>query len=293
MSQSGPTAPHKPKGKSGQRRSGAKDAKGTFGPARSGRVPRHRRHKAQNPDDRILLYGLHAVEAALRNPARPVFGVHATANAAQRLEAAIAERAIPCEIVRPTALDRLLPADAVHQGIVLEAGPLPALGLEDLPQAPRPDSVIVVLDQVTDPHNVGAVLRSAAAFGADAMIMQQRHSPPLSAVLAKSASGALDMVPVVQVRNLAEALEELKLRGFWLVGFAEQASEPLEAVTPKRPLAVVLGAEGRGLRQLTRTTCNQLCRISTKEALASLNVSNAAAIALHWASTAGCSSQSG
>jgi len=170
----------------------------------------------------------------------------------------------------------------VHQGVVLETEPLPPAELD----AVRPEGVLMVLDQVTDPQNVGAVLRSAAAFGAVGLVLHERHSPPLAGALAKAASGALDVVPVILVKNLARALTELGERGFLRVGLAEDAPQSLEATPLTLPLALVLGAEGQGLRQLTRETCDTLCRISTKGALASLNVSNAAAIALHWATAA-------
>ncbi|MFD0987061.1 23S rRNA (guanosine(2251)-2'-O)-methyltransferase RlmB [Methyloligella solikamskensis] len=229
------------------------------------------------------LYGLHAVEAALRNDAREVHRLLATPNAARKLESPIAARGTKVETVTPKHLDKLLGPDQVHQGIALEVSPLPALSIEDLPDT----QIVLILDQVTDPHNVGALLRSAAAFGAGALIMQERHSAPLNATLAKTASGALDLVPVILVGNLAQSLEILKERGFWLIGFAEEGADALEGVTPKRPLGIVLGAEGRGLRELTRKTCDQLCRISTQDSLASLNVSNAGAIALHWAASQG------
>ena len=246
-----------------------------------GRGSRRDARKApKNGDsDRLQLFGIHAVEAALANDRRPVYAIQATENAAHKLAALIAKRDLNPERVLPKALDRQLGADTVHQGVLLEAGPLDSLTLDDLDLT----GTILVLDQVTDPHNVGAALRSAAAFGAKGLVMTQRHSPSLGGVLAKSASGALDLVPVVQVRNLAEALAELGDRGVSRLGFAEEAETALEDVSLTSPLAIVLGAEGRGLRQLTRERCDVLCRISTASALASLNVSNAAAIALHWA----------
>jgi 23S rRNA (guanosine2251-2'-O)-methyltransferase len=227
-----------------------------------------------------MLFGLHAVEAALANPKRQVVRLVATENAAQRLGPLIAKRRLKPEPVTPRDLDRLLGADAVHQGVALEAEPLPPVALDEA----DPNGILLVLDQVTDPQNVGAVLRSAAAFGAAGLVMTERHSPPLHGALAKAASGALDIVPVILVKNLAQALTELGERGVMRVGLAEEADTALEAAELKRPLALVLGAEGKGLRQLTREHCDLVCRISTQSALASLNVSNAAAVALHWAS---------
>lgn len=238
------------------------------------------RKPAKNQEtDRVRLFGFHAVEAALANHRRPVFAIQATENAAHKLAPLMAKRGLSPERVLPKALDRILGPDTVHQGVLLEAGPLDSLTLDDLDLS----GTLLVLDQVTDPHNVGAALRSAAAFGAKGLVMTQRHSPPLGGVLAKSASGALDLVPIVQVRNLAEGLAELGDRGVRRLGLAEEAEQALEDVPLTQPLALVLGAEGRGLRQLTRERCDVLCRISTASALASLNVSNAAAIALHWA----------
>ena len=244
------------------------------GGARGGRKP------LKNSDSgRVQLFGLHAVEAALANEKRPVYAIQATENAAYRLGPLIARRGLEPERVLPKALDRQLGADTVHQGVLLKVGPLESLTLEELDLS----GTLLVLDQVTDPHNVGAALRSAAAFGAKGLVMTQRHSPPLGGVLAKSASGALDLVPIVQVRNLAEALAELGEQGVTRLGLAEEAEIALEEAPLTYPLALVLGAEGRGLRQLTRDRCDVLCRISTASALASLNVSNAAAVALHWA----------
>jgi len=227
-----------------------------------------------------MIFGLHAVEAALSNPNRPLLRLLATENAAHRLGPLIAKRKITPEPVLPKDLDRLLGPDTVHQGVALEVGPLAPVGLDDI----DPNGILLVLDQVTDPHNVGAALRSAAAFGAAGLVLTERHSPPLAGVLAKAASGALDLVPIVLVKNLAQALTELGDRGVLRIGLAEEAEGALEDAPLTRPLALVLGAEGKGLRQLTRERCDSLCRISTMSALASLNVSNAAAIAMHWAS---------
>jgi 23S rRNA (guanosine2251-2'-O)-methyltransferase len=234
--------------------------------------------------DSILLYGIHAVEAALANPRRTIGRLLVTENAARRLEAALKARGAKVEDALPKQLDRLLGSDAVHQGVVLETEPLPPVELEDVP----PEGILLVLDQVTDPQNVGAVLRSAAAFGAAGVVLPERHTPPFTGALAKAASGALDIVPVILIGNLAQSLGQLGEAGFLRVGLAEEGAEPLESTSLTLPLALVLGAEGKGLRQLTRESCDRLCRISTKGPLASLNVSNAAAIALHWATaTAG------
>jgi len=247
-----------------------------FTPSQGGKQ-RGSRRRAET--EGIVLFGIHAVEAALANPNRPVLRLQATENAAQRLKDLIAERRLSAEPVTPQDLDRLLGPDTVHQGVALEVGPLPPLTLDDV----DPDGILLVLDQVTDPHNVGAALRSAAAFGASGLVLTERHSPPFSGVLAKSASGALDLVPIVLVKNLSQALNELGERGVMRIGLAEEAETALEDVPLSRPLALVLGAEGKGLRHLTREKCDHLCRIPTVSALASLNVSNAAAIAMHWA----------
>jgi len=228
----------------------------------------------------VTLFGLHAVEAALANPKRIVARVLATENAAHRLGPLLAKRGLTPEPASPRDLDRLLGPDAVHQGVLLEADPLPPVALDEVDQG----GMLLVLDQVTDPQNVGAALRSAAAFDASGLVMTERHSPPLHGALAKAASGALDLVPIILVKNLAQSLAELGARGFLRVGLAEEGAEALETASLTRPLALVLGAEGKGLRQLTREHCDLICRISTQSALASLNVSNAAAVALHWAS---------
>lgn len=241
---------------------------------------KHRGSRHRDDTDRLVIFGVHAVEAALANPNRPVLRLRATENAAHRLGPLIARRELSVEPVTPKDLDRRLGPDTVHQGVALDAGPLPLMGLDDV----DPNGILLVLDQVTDPHNVGAALRSAAAFGASGLVLTERHSPPLSGVLAKAASGALDLVPILLVKNLSQTLSALGERGVLRVGLAEEADVALEDASLTRPLALVLGAEGKGLRRLTREKCDLLCRISTASALASLNVSNVAAIAMHWAS---------
>ncbi|MGH6816142.1 MAG: TrmH family RNA methyltransferase [Hyphomicrobiaceae bacterium] len=226
----------------------------------------------------LLIFGIHAVEAALRNSQRPVGRLFLTENARRRLGPALALRTVEPEAVTPRDLDRRLGKDTVHQGALLETAPLPEIGLADIAGRSGP---ILLLDRVTDPHNVGAVLRSAAAFGASALVLTRRHSPPLAGALAKAASGALDLVPVVLVQNLARALEELKSFRILCIGLDDAAEELLEDVAPAGPSALVLGAEGKGLRQRTRALCDRLCRIATAEPSMSLNVSNAAAVALH------------
>jgi 23S rRNA (guanosine2251-2'-O)-methyltransferase len=246
------------------------------------RPERHGERAGGGPEDAVLLFGIHAVEAALGNPARVVHTLHLTDNAERRLHAALTARRLAFERVLPRDLDRRLGPDTVHQGALLETQELPERALSDMADAAsfRP---LIVLDQVTDPHNVGAILRSAAVFGAAGLVMTRRHSPPLDGTLAKSASGALETVPVIRVQNLARALTELKEVGFTVVGLDGEASDRLEALAWSEQTALVLGAEGKGLRQLTRDSCDVLCRISTDGPLASLNVSNAAAIALHHA----------
>jgi 23S rRNA (guanosine2251-2'-O)-methyltransferase len=179
--------------------------------------------------------------------------------------------------VRPEEIDRKLSADAVHQGILLEADPLPDLNLEDI----APDGLVLVLDQITDPHNFGAIMRSAAAFNASAIVTTARHSPEATGVLAKSASGGLEHVPLVLVQNLSRALHELKSRGFLLVGLDEDGKTDLAAAPLQAPLALVMGAEGKGMRHLTRENCDLLTRLDMPGAIKSLNVSNAAALALY------------
>jgi 23S rRNA (guanosine2251-2'-O)-methyltransferase len=230
----------------------------------------------------VYLYGMHTVRAALDNPRRERRNLLVTPNALARLVESGGIGKMKPQETTPKELDRLLGADAVHQGVALEVEPVSRFGLNDLHE-PR---LVVVLDQLTDPHNVGAILRTACAFGADAVITTARHSPRETGVMAKAASGALDLVPMIEVRNLGDAIEKLKERGLTVVGFDSDAETPLKPRTDDVPMAIVLGAEGKGLRQRTRELCDEMVRLEMPGPIKSLNVSNAAAIAL-FAATAG------
>lgn len=224
----------------------------------------------------VYLYGLHTVRAALDNPRRDKRELLATPNAFGRLRETGPIGKVKQREVTPKELDRLLGPEAVHQGVALEVEPVSRFGLADLGEP----KLVVVLDQVTDPHNVGAILRTACAFGADAVVTTQRYAPRETGVLAKAASGALDLVPLVEVRNLGDALETLRSRGLRVLGFDSEAAEPLRP-RAAGALAIVLGAEGKGLRQRTRELCDEMVRLDMPGPIKSLNVSNAAAIALY------------
>jgi 23S rRNA (guanosine2251-2'-O)-methyltransferase len=224
-----------------------------------------------------LIYGFHAVREALRAGRRRLVRLHATEEAAHRLSAEIAAVHVPVKLVSTQELSARLGAQAVHQGMFLEAHTLESADISDLEQS---HGIVVVLDQVTDPHNFGAILRTAAGFGVEALITTNRHSPPLSGVLAKAASGGLEHVPLINVTNLARALDTLGDYGFYRVGLDSAGSAPLDSVPASRPLALVLGAEGQGLRRLTREKCDVLARLDLPGPIKSLNVSNACAIAL-------------
>ena len=194
---------------------------------------------------------------------------------------------LPVTLADVADLGRLVPSDAPHQGVVIEAEPLDEVWLDDLLQGAGDSATLLVLDQVTDPHNVGAILRSAAAFGAMGIVTQDRHSPPESGVVAKAASGARERVPWARVVNLARALEEIAEGGFWRIGLAGDAEVDIKGALGPQRVALVLGAEGPGLRPNTREHCDALARLPITDAVESLNVSNAAAIALYAASSHG------
>lgn len=231
----------------------------------------------------VRLWGRHAVEAALKNPDRRHHKLWASREGVESLDGDLPDD-FPIEWAEAADLARLVARDAPHQGLVLECDPLDDLHLADVldADAGRP---LLVLDQVTDPHNVGAILRSAAAFDACAIVTQDRHAPPETGALAKSASGALEIVPWVKVVNLARALEEVAEAGYWRIGLAGEAETTLSAALPTGPVALILGAEGEGMRHNIAQHCDALARLPIGEAMESLNVSNAAAIALYAVAT--------
>ncbi len=226
--------------------------------------------------DVVLIWGTHAVTEALASPRRTPMRVFATAAAAERIAARAAARGLAPDIVGADAIAARIPRDAVPQGLLLEARPLASVDLGDVPDA----GMVLLLDQVTDPHNVGAILRTAAAFDVAALVMTERHAPALTGTLAKAASGGLEHVPVVLVVNLARALDELGSRGFQRIGLDSDGGARLEALPVAAPVALVLGAEGQGLRRLTRERCDAIARLDMPGPVKSLNVSNACAVAL-------------
>jgi 23S rRNA (guanosine2251-2'-O)-methyltransferase len=258
-----------------------KDRKPAYGKDRGRPHPgggqQYRGREGRPSDGPVILYGWHTVAAALANPERKIRKLFVTENASKRLADEKIDTRVTPEMVRPSEIDRRLGPDAVHQGLLAEADALPSPDIDTLPQ----DGIVLVLDQITDPHNVGAILRSAAAFAVKAVVTTARHSPEATGVLAKSASGALELVPLVTVPNLARALGEMKDAGFMTVGLDSAGSDNLADVQLQAPLALVLGAEGRGLRQLTRETCGIVARMDMPGEIKSLNVSNATALALY------------
>ena len=256
-------------------------------------MARRRKHPAAHPEalaakgsprerrpsrgETVEIYGFHAVLAALTGRRRRLHAIHATAAAAERLALEIATAGLKATVATAEDIARRLAPGAVHQGVLLLAGPIEPIDLGDIVER---SGIVLVLDQITDPHNVGAILRTAAAFAVDAVVTTARHSPELSGVLAKAASGGLDHVPVAEVANLARALEELGDMGWWRVGLDSDGDASFEAAPVRRPVALVLGAEDKGLRRLTRERCDAVARLDMPGAIKSLNVSNACAVAL-------------
>lgn len=239
---------------------------------------RRKARQATKPENRPRLWGRHAVAAALANPERTIVRISVTREAAAGFDF---DPSIPITFADVADLGRLVPKDAPHQGIVADVEKLDDIWLGDLLDGAPEHRPLLVLDQVTDPHNVGAILRSAAAFDALGIVTQDRHAPPESGSLAKAASGALETVPWVRVVNLSRALDEIAEAGFWRLGLTGEAETNLsDALGPKR-IALVLGAEGEGMRQNTEAHCDALARLPIGDKVESLNVSNAAAIALY------------
>jgi 23S rRNA (guanosine2251-2'-O)-methyltransferase len=244
---------------------------------------RKKTHQSHGTANRPRFWGKHAVAAALDNPNRKVLRAWATREASAFMQF---PKDVAVTLAEAADLGRLVPHDAPHQGIVVEVEPLEEAWLEDVVGDAPERAVLLVLDQVTDPHNVGAILRSAAAFGAIGIVTQDRHSPSESGVVAKAASGALERIPWVRVVNLARALEEIGEAGFWRIGLTGDAQIEIKDALGPAQVALVVGAEGAGLRPNTRDHCDALARLPIGMAVESLNVSNAAAVALYAASTA-------
>jgi 23S rRNA (guanosine2251-2'-O)-methyltransferase len=261
---------------------------GKAGSQENRRVERSGERGSRPPGNQFWLYGQHAVAAALENSKRKirrlVLTPEAEKNWSEILQQAGQTRPLPAaDVIDKAEIERLLPPGAVHQGIGALCEPLPAPAIEDIARlgAEQEHAVVMVLDQVTDPHNVGAIVRSAAAFGALAVIVPDRHAPEETGALAKAASGALERLPLVRVTNVVRALEQLKAAGFWVAGMAGEAERTMASQKLSGRIAIVMGAEGEGLRRLTREHCDFLVKLPMTGAVESLNVSNAAAVALY------------
>jgi len=271
MSNKKPQKPHWKKG--GDRKDG-------------GRPRRYDTPRREKPEGRANLWGTHAVTEAWLNPARAIKALYITELMLKGFEATLAQAS---ELKRPAPrvmekkdMDRML-GDAVHQGIAIDAKPLDEIFVQDFVAraSNKEKAVLLMLDQVTDPHNVGAILRSACAFGADGVIMQRRHSPELTGILAKTASGAVEHIPVAYEINLSDTLDYLKNKGFFAIGLDERGEQEIGAIKKGGKVVLVLGAEGSGLRPKVREHCDTLVRLPTEGRIASLNVSNAAAVSLY------------
>ncbi|WP_346894978.1 23S rRNA (guanosine(2251)-2'-O)-methyltransferase RlmB [uncultured Roseibium sp.] len=254
--------------------------------AKGGRIPFAKKKPAPRrpglpPEGPILLYGMHTVEAAFANPDRKRRKLFATENAQRRLAERDVKIDVPIETLQPRQLDHMVTRDAVHQGVILEADPLPAYGVKELKGA----RLVLALDQVTDPHNVGAILRSAVALDADAVVTTERHAPEEGPVLAKSASGALDMIRHVRVKNMARFITEMGEQSFFCVALDSDGEATLEETEFGPKTVLVLGSEGKGVRQGVREACDKLARLDMPGKIRSLNVSNAAVLALYMART--------
>lgn len=249
----------------------------------------HKNHhsKKQKANNDLWIFGSHACASAIENPKRTIKRVLLTKSAKEEFSSILSSksnRLPPIEVVDKHILDSLLGATTAHQGIALAVHQLPEPDLSDIYSNPDSNSVIVVLDQVTDVHNIGAILRSCAAFKVDALILTEFNAPAETGAMAKTACGALELVPMIRAKNLVKTLEQLKKQGYWCVGMDGEAKAPLEEIKTFNRLVLVMGAEGKGIRRLTREHCDLLVKIPIDSAMESLNVSNATAIALYEAS---------
>lgn len=236
----------------------------------------------KNKNERVWLYGVHACKAALNNPNRTLFEIAQLND--KHIEKIDLDSSIPASKIRTVDrswFDKKFGMGAVHQGIAIQVSELSDFGFEDLEMDDASHQIVIILDQVSDPHNVGAIIRSAAAFGAKAIVMTDKHAPEETGTLAKSASGALELIPIIRAPNLLQAIDKLKKIGFWTYGFAETGSTPMQKANFSGKVALVMGAEGKGMRRLTTENCDFLIHLETSNSFSTLNVSNAAAIALY------------
>lgn len=246
---------------------------------RPAKNPAQKQQYIKKHSNALWLFGYHAVCAALQNPKRSVFRLLLSKETMQELPQNLIPENLHCEIVQKSDFDNILPKGVVHQGIAAYVSTLPEIHETDLIRSDK--SVIIILDQVTDPHNVGAILRSAAAFNADGVVMTQKYAPDITGTLAKAASGALEIIPLVTTTNLARYMNTLKQHGYWCVGMDGKAENTLREMKLPRKIALIMGSEGYGLRRLTAQNCDFFAKLPISERIESLNVSNAAAIALY------------
>ena len=248
----------------------------------SGTQSRSPVRQSQSSSSSYWIYGKHALHAALDNSERRFVEIRATEKAIDELASRLDKRQLSCRISTSDEISTLLSPDATHQGVAAKVHPLPVKDVKDvIPSDSAAPCRLLLLDQITDPHNLGAILRSAAAFDVHAVLVTERNAPPVSGVVAKSACGALDIVPLVHIGNLARTLDELAENGFWRVGLTGHTDKALHEIDPGNRIALVLGAEGKGMRRLTSEKCDFLVKLPISPKMESLNVSNAAAIALY------------
>ena len=251
------------------------------------KLVKSRGNKLENQhENEVLIYGRHAVAAALQNPKRIVNKAWSTVECAAEVRNMLAagkRRPELLRIVERKVLEEILPADAVHQGMVIAAQRLKSCSIEDVCDAAEAEdkACVLVLDQVTDPQNVGAIIRSCAAFGVLALIMQDKNSPEESGAMVKASAGTIELLPICRVTNLNRAIERLKNAGFWVVGMDGYAETEISSISKGGKIAVVMGSEGKGMRRLVKESCDQTVKLKMNPKVESLNVSTAAAIALY------------